>query len=79
MISFVCVRCIPGFSYGSIGGYGYCFLFCFGCVACFSGFVYAIASAACEFLYRKNNEYYEIKNKKKKRKVVVKAELTVKL
>ena len=32
----------------------------------FGGFVYAIASAACEFLYRKNNEYYEIKKKKKK-------------
>ena len=30
----------------------------------FRGFVYAIASAACEFLYRKNNEYYEIKIKK---------------
>ena len=27
------------------------------------GFVYAIASAAYEFLYRKNNEYYEIKIK----------------
>ena len=31
------------------------------------GFVYAIASAACEFLYRKNNEYYDIKKKKKKK------------
>ena len=38
-------------------------VFCFVlCVVGFSGFVYAIASAACEFLYR-NNEYYEIKKK----------------
>ena len=37
------------------------FFVLFICVVGFSGFVYAIASAACEFLYRKNNEYYEIK------------------
>ena len=44
-------------------------VFCFVCRLCrFSGFVYAIAPAACEFLYRKNNEYYEIKKKKKKKK-----------
>ena len=32
------------------------------------GFVYAIAQAACEFLYLRNNEYYELKKKKKKKK-----------
>ena len=44
-------------------------VFCFVLFALldFSGFVYAIASAAREFLYRKNNEYYEIKKKKKGR------------
>ena len=36
----------------------------------FGGFVYAIASAACEFLYRKNNEYYDIKKKKKKNNLI---------
>ena len=43
-------------------------VFCFVvCVLDFGGFVYAIASAACEFSYSKNNEYYEIKIKNKKK------------
>ena len=38
-----------------------CIVFCF-CSGLFvlGGFVYAIASAACKFLYRKNNELCDI-------------------
>ena len=46
----------------------YCFLLCLGLFV-FGGFVYAIASAACEFLYLRNTEFYNKKIKKKTGKV----------
>ena len=44
------------------------FFVLFGLRFDFGGFIYAIALAACEFLYRKNNEYYEIKKKRPDRR-----------
>ena len=68
MISSLCVFVCQASVTEASEDMGIVFCFVFICVVCFSGFVYAIASAAREFLYRKNNEYYEIKKKRKKKK-----------